>query len=198
MRTYLDDIADFHVKFELPPLPWEGFRGEVFQFRQRFLIEELIELQSAWLNRDPVSYLDALVDIDYVGLGTLYLLGGSDNGVFNQEDAQPAEASGLPDPLVFIGNVSLLASTLSRFFIVVQTDRHPILAQDHLRALHLHVAVHALGCGFNFREAWRRVHEANMGKVRARRAQDSTRGSVFDVVKPPGWVAPDLSDLVRA
>lgn len=51
--------------------------------------------------------------------------------------------------------------------------------------------------GFNFREAWRRVQDANMVKVRAERRDDSKRGSTFDVVKPPGWVAPDHSDLVR-
>jgi predicted HAD superfamily Cof-like phosphohydrolase len=50
--------------------------------------------------------------------------------------------------------------------------------------------------GFDFNEAWRRVHEANMKKVRADRADQSKRGSTFDVVKPPGWTAPDLRDLV--
>lgn len=51
--------------------------------------------------------------------------------------------------------------------------------------------------GFNFREAWRRVHEANMKKVRAERAEDSKRGSTFDVVKPPGWQPPSHIDLVE-
>jgi predicted HAD superfamily Cof-like phosphohydrolase len=51
--------------------------------------------------------------------------------------------------------------------------------------------------GWNFREAWRRVHAANMRKKRALPdGSDSKRGSGFDVVKPPGWVAPDLTDLV--
>lgn len=50
--------------------------------------------------------------------------------------------------------------------------------------------------GFNFNEAWRRVHEANMKKVRALQAVDSARGSIYDVIKPDGWQAPDLSDLV--
>ena len=50
--------------------------------------------------------------------------------------------------------------------------------------------------GFDFNEAWRRVHEANMKKIRAERASDSQRNSTFDVVKPAGWTAPDLSDLV--
>lgn len=51
--------------------------------------------------------------------------------------------------------------------------------------------------GFDFREAWRRVHAANMAKVRAQRAEDSKRGTTFDVVKPPGWIAPRHVDLVN-
>jgi len=50
--------------------------------------------------------------------------------------------------------------------------------------------------GFDFNEGWRRVHEANMKKVRALRAVDSKRGSTYDVVKPEGWVPPSLTDLV--
>ena len=51
--------------------------------------------------------------------------------------------------------------------------------------------------GFDFREAWRRVHRANMRKVRAQSADQSKRGTAFDVVKPVGWEAPDHSDLVE-
>jgi predicted HAD superfamily Cof-like phosphohydrolase len=52
--------------------------------------------------------------------------------------------------------------------------------------------------GFDFDEAWRRVHEANMKKVRAQPdGSDSARQSMYDVVKPAGWTAPDLSDLTR-
>lgn len=50
--------------------------------------------------------------------------------------------------------------------------------------------------GFNFSEAWNRVHEANMTKVRVQRPNESKRNSIFDVVKPPGWVAPSHRDLV--
>ena len=40
---------------------------------------------------------------------------------------------------------------------------------------------------------WDIVHRANMAKVRAERAEDSARSTTFDVIKPPGWVAPDES-----
>lgn len=50
--------------------------------------------------------------------------------------------------------------------------------------------------GYNFDEAWRRVQEANMKKVRATAEEQSKRGSTLDVVKPDGWVPPDHLDLV--
>ncbi len=51
--------------------------------------------------------------------------------------------------------------------------------------------------GFDFNEMWRRVHMANMAKIRALRSEDSTRGSTYDVIKPKGWSPPDHSDLVE-
>lgn len=51
--------------------------------------------------------------------------------------------------------------------------------------------------GFDFEEAWRRVHQANMKKVRAERADQSKRKSQFDVIKPPGWEPPSHRDLVE-
>jgi len=50
--------------------------------------------------------------------------------------------------------------------------------------------------GFDFKEAWRRVHEANMSKVRASNRAQSKRKSSADVIKPPGWTAPRLRTLV--
>jgi hypothetical protein len=44
-------------------------------------------------------------------------------------------------------------------------------------------------------EGEHRVFEANMKKVRATRAEDSKRGSTFDIVKPKGWRAPTFGDL---
>jgi predicted HAD superfamily Cof-like phosphohydrolase len=51
--------------------------------------------------------------------------------------------------------------------------------------------------GFNIQEAWNRVHAVNMQKVKALKDEDSKRGSgAYDVVKPKGWKAPKLDDLV--
>jgi len=44
---------------------------------------------------------------------------------------------------------------------------------------------------FDFNEAFKRVHEANMKKVRK-----PSKRSQWDVVKPEGWVAPDIKDCI--
>ncbi len=47
--------------------------------------------------------------------------------------------------------------------------------------------------GFPINQIWDLVHQANMKKVRATKVEQSTRGSLFDVVKPVGWTAPDIA-----
>jgi len=51
--------------------------------------------------------------------------------------------------------------------------------------------------GLPFEQGFLRVHQANMKKVRALRQEDSKRGSTYDIVKPAGFVAPTLTDLIR-
>lgn len=52
--------------------------------------------------------------------------------------------------------------------------------------------------GFNFREAWRRVHEANMAKTLPEGAPSNPEERMkMKIVKPPGWTPPDHSDLVN-
>lgn len=50
--------------------------------------------------------------------------------------------------------------------------------------------------GFPFEEGWKRVHEANMKKVRASSAEESKRGSQLDIAKPEGWEPPQLQEIL--
>jgi predicted HAD superfamily Cof-like phosphohydrolase len=53
--------------------------------------------------------------------------------------------------------------------------------------------------GYPWHTIWSRVQQANMAKVRAAKdGSDSVRGSAWDVVKPPGWTAPDVVGVLRA
>lgn len=47
----------------------------------------------------------------------------------------------------------------------------------------------------DLQEAFRRVHKANMKKIKVRHEGESKRGTLYDVKKPKDWLAPDLSDL---
>lgn len=47
-----------------------------------------------------------------------------------------------------------------------------------------------------FDKAWDAVHTANMKKVRATSHAQSKRQTLFDVVKPPGWTAPDINKVI--
>jgi predicted HAD superfamily Cof-like phosphohydrolase len=49
--------------------------------------------------------------------------------------------------------------------------------------------------GWDFSEAWARVHGANMQKIRGE-AKNSKYGSSYDIIKPEGWKSPSHTDLV--
>lgn len=120
------DIVDFHDKFGFvipgaPTLLPEDLR----LFRVMFLKEELDEFMLACDNGHIIDAADALIDLVYVALGTLRLMG-------------------VP------GNL-----------------------------------------------CWDEVQRANMSKVRATHASQSKRGSMFDVIKPEGWVPPDHSKHIK-
>lgn len=69
-----------------------------------------------------------------------------------------------------------------------QLDGYVDLIYIILGTCHLH--------GWDFNEAWSRVHAANMAKQRASKENPGKYNDAADIVKPPGWKAPVLSDLV--
>lgn len=50
--------------------------------------------------------------------------------------------------------------------------------------------------GLPWQSLWNEVQRANMSKVRASSAEQSKRGSSLDVVKPAGWVGPDIEGVI--
>lgn len=50
--------------------------------------------------------------------------------------------------------------------------------------------------GFPFNEGFALVHETNMAKQRAKSSTESRYGTTYDIIKPPGWVAPDLKPIL--
>lgn len=50
--------------------------------------------------------------------------------------------------------------------------------------------------GLPWQKLWNEVQRANMAKERAARAEQSKRGTVYDVIKPHDWVKPDHTDAL--
>jgi predicted HAD superfamily Cof-like phosphohydrolase len=67
-KNWFNDISDLHTKFEIRP---PCFNGEFLRFRQKFIEEEVIELDKAIIDNDPEAFVDALIDICVVAIGTL-------------------------------------------------------------------------------------------------------------------------------
>jgi len=212
---YMEDMRAFHERFSLLPEP-DTYLDHHAVFRQNFLLEELNELSTAFAKGDLVSYLDALVDLDYVTLGTAFLMGHYSLFVNNdstqvyinhlQKDRFKGHSLAAPQPPIasqyvfFLGGIY---TQLGSAFHSMMMARRGGNRTEHftktclsLRDMHRNIVDHSFLCGLDFVEAWDRVHRANMSKVRAEKAGDSKRGSKFDVVKPSGWTAPDLTDLV--
>lgn len=70
------DVRDFHQKFGLlsPSYPHILDPG-TFEYRRKFLHEELTELEEAYEKKDLHGYADALIDLVYVAHGTAAMSG---------------------------------------------------------------------------------------------------------------------------
>lgn len=81
MRSNFDDVGDFHRKFGLHNTTHSGdgvvwpADAQLMEFRLKFLHEELVELEEAWMRDDLPQMFDALIDLVYVAMGTAHLLG---------------------------------------------------------------------------------------------------------------------------
>lgn len=70
------DVLAFQQKFNVPVAATPHFlQEEVFQFRLKFLQEELDEFEVAHLSGDMHGAADALVDLAYVLHGTALMMG---------------------------------------------------------------------------------------------------------------------------
>lgn len=58
-------------------------------------------------------------------------------------------------------------------------------------------SAYLMGLEHVWTDLWDEVQKANMKKVRATNTKESKRGSLHDVVKPDGWVGPDLHKFLE-
>lgn len=202
MIHHHNDVVDFHEKFGLT------YRGmarwlpvDLALFRSGFLLEEITEWEAASWKCDRAGQLDGLVDLAYVALGSLYLHGlpprpMSMLPVHVPDGLTETRWSGAPRDLRTDEFEQILGALCAPARVYERTAADPLGVETAREVLH-ELAFRAYAAarlqGFDFDLAWRRVHEANMKKERG----PSDRSGSHDVIKPTGWCAPDLSDLVR-
>lgn len=76
LTDMLQDIADFHVKFDLPrPIKPTQLDIPDMAYRIQFLFEEMEELVTGFEKENMEEMFDALIDLVYVALGTAWLMG---------------------------------------------------------------------------------------------------------------------------
>lgn len=202
------DINAFHTKFLLNvEMPSDGtLPPELYSFRVKFLLEETTELLVSHQKNNILEYLDALVDLDYVLLGTLWFLGSHGRKAPDYLQTQLASiydrasvsgANGvpaLPSARDLLTTVRAFTEHLTR----VLPQYAPSVMHGEGHGFHHVIWKHAATLNLPMKEAWIEVQRANMSKIRAARPSDSKRGSAFDVVKPPGWTAPDHRPAINA
>lgn len=211
-------VKDFHDKFELhTPESFSLLPDDLLQFRHRFLQEELNEYLDGYKLRDLATTIDSLLDLVYVTCGAALLHGISPQRFAELERNLPlsrensevrAYSSDEPVPSA-VGFLSPLDS--DRFFseadLLVAQYLAVNEAQDQIGVelvlVNLYRSCIAAARGMGFDEPrwlllWNEVQRANMTKERTRRAEDSKRGSKWDVIKPAGWTPPDIEGKLAA
>lgn len=214
-----EDIISFHRKFDLSPattMSQEDFTN-LQDFRVKFMLEELSEYLNATTEEEA---FDGLIDLVYVALGTAYMrnfltfnfnwnvivgkaMGDTFGDLF---EAIEREARLIKWSLTETSHrrgmhfTNLMAENMEEQILRYRdatSDLEAMVALISVTYIAL-FAAHARGFT-RFREGWNRVHAANMTKIRASGDADplSMRKSKFDIVKPPGWMAPTLTDLLN-
>ena len=98
MKKQIEQVKAFHTAFKVnvesqPVIPKE----ERCQLRFKLLKEELEEFQEAYQNNDLVEVADALVDLQYILLGSVLEFGLQDKFVELFDEVQRSNMSKLDD-----------------------------------------------------------------------------------------------------
>lgn len=76
MAKQFQDVLDFHTKYQVPlAAKPQLLTGDEYDFRIKFIKEELAELIKAHEENDLEGAIDALVDIVYVTYGAAQFMG---------------------------------------------------------------------------------------------------------------------------
>jgi hypothetical protein len=210
---YHQDVKRFHDKFGLltPPI-FTFLPDDLHAFRTGFFREEHQEYYDSCNSADLGTAFDSLIDLIYIICGAA-LLHGIDVDEFYEmvettdalvydlftSEEPPRSKPGFLTQNNFNEFNRLIKKNIA-LYEQAHVDSHEPLTRSALTGLYQSVMMCAsdMGCTAEmWDEMWTDVQRANMSKERALKASDSKRGSVWDVVKPAGWVPPNTDGILN-
>jgi predicted HAD superfamily Cof-like phosphohydrolase len=140
--------------------------------------------------------IEVVVDVSVIG--TAYNF--EDVGDFHRKfdlhtsDAEPGPVEITSDLIEF--RTKFMQEELDEFKDAVAFADHPAIFDALLDLVYVAMGTAHL-FGYPWQEGWDEVQRANMEKLRATTAEQSLRGSTWDVVKGPDWTPPDIAGVLR-
>ncbi len=201
MRTTLEMVHEFHVAFQLldqlvdrPGIP----DAKVRLLRVQCLTEEISEFAHAIGKEDRVEVLDALTDIQYFLDGAYLIFGLQDEKI----DGQPHVHYTLPSPpRAYYALPSANDTLFNMQYLLGDTLRlsrvnNVLDARITLNTFQAHLNLVYKDCGmYGVKQAaFEEVHRSNMTKLGP--GGYPVRDASGRVVKPEGWVGPQLAQFV--
>lgn len=110
------------------------------------------------------------------------------------EDWRAGKERDLPEELLQF-RIKFLEEELEEFKRAAAQNDHVEMFDALLDIVYVAMGTAHLA-NYPWEAGWNEVQSTNMAKVRAQHASESKRGTAFDVVKPEGWVAPDLRRIL--
>lgn len=197
------NIVEFHTKFGIfKPQILIPLDKETIAFRTKFLQEELSELKTSYKNSLP-DFIDALVDLAYVALGSAYMHG--DNFEMTH---YLCNRGVMPSTEIDLKQQFPQQETFEAFCYIIENFIN-IYGQNNIEDLCLgivmlhgifdNVRLFAIGCGFDWNAHWTEVHIKNLLKERASSKNDarSKRKNSLDIIKPEGWTGPNHQAIIE-
>lgn len=211
MTHYCRDVQLFQNKFGFDaPSDFIFIAPDLFNFRVEFFYEEFKEYKDSYDALDLGTAVDSLIDLVYIACGTAIYHGiGFDKfddilAIPNQETLFPSkiEQSGVPHFLT--AEEHLKFCTIIDQNILDYIDAYNNRKEKGIKTALASIYLNSLFASTQmdltneqWDEMWSDVQRANMSKERAISANQSKRGSTYDIVKGPNFVPPQSSELIK-
>lgn len=188
------DVQKFHKKFGIPTADsFEWPSKSMWDFRYKFMMEELTETNEAFQNGNFEEFADGLIDLMYVTLGTMDIMGFLDCHIPRTPRSRLNTMGWYGSEEMYMKIMMTKVLGIDRAYVNKDYAKFFSYIQDLIEAIYSLAAL----TGLPWNKLWKAVHKANMKKVKATADFNDKRDHTFDIVKPKGWQKPDIAKILK-